>query len=85
MGNSYSGASMIGLASVLDVAKAGDRIFVCSYGSGAGSDAFSIKVTSEIEKKRPKADWRVLEMINNDKEYIDYALYVKHRRKIKSI
>ncbi len=84
IGNTYSGASMIGLASVLDVAKEEQRIFVVSYGSGAGSDAFSIRVTGEIEKKRPKAKWRVLEMIR-EKEYIDYSLYVKHRRKIKSM
>ncbi len=84
IGNTYSGASMIGLASVLDVAKPGQKIFVTSYGSGAGSDAFAITVTGEIDKRRPKAQWRVLEMIR-EKEYVTYSEYVKHRRKIKSL
>ena len=36
LGNTYSGASPIGLAATLDIAKPGDKIFVCSFGSGAG-------------------------------------------------
>ncbi len=48
LGNTYSGASPIGLAATLDIAKPGDTIFVCSFGSGAGSDAFDIEVTDAI-------------------------------------
>ena len=48
--NTYSGSSMIRLAATLDVAKPGDRIFVTSFGSGAGSDAFDITVTDAINQ-----------------------------------
>lgn len=78
IGNTYSGATMVGLASVLDVAKPGDRIFLTSYGSGAGSDAFDITVTKEIENlKRNKAPL-ISELVEN-KEYVDYATYAKYR------
>jgi len=78
IGNTYSGASMLGLASVLDVAKPGDRIMVTSYGSGAGSDSFDITVTEQINKmQRNKAP--LVSQLIEDKEYIDYATYAKFR------
>ena len=76
IGNTYSGATMVGLSSVLDVANPNDRIFLTSYGSGAGSDSFDITVTENIKKlKRKKAPY-VSEMVEN-KEYIDYGTYAK--------
>ena len=76
IGNTYSGASLVGLASVLDVAKPGDRIFLTSYGSGAGSDGFDMTVTDKItELSRNKAP-TIAQMIE-DKEYIDYGTYAK--------
>jgi hydroxymethylglutaryl-CoA synthase len=76
IGNTYSGASLVGLASVLDVAKPGDRVFLTSYGSGAGSDGFDITITDKItELARDKAP-TVAQMIE-DKEYIDYGTYAK--------
>jgi len=82
IGNTYSGSSMIGLASVLDKAKAGDKILVVSYGSGAGSDGFVFTATKNLEKKRAKIP--VLEMIK-EKKYIDYAQYIIQRKKLKSL
>ncbi|MBU0662663.1 MAG: hydroxymethylglutaryl-CoA synthase [Candidatus Diapherotrites archaeon] len=82
IGNTYSGATMVGLASVLDAAKPGDKILAVSYGSGAGSDAFSITATKNISTKRAKVP--LLKMIE-EKKYIDYAMYAKHRRKLKSL
>jgi len=78
IGNTYSGASMVGLASVLDVAKPGDRVFLTSYGSGAGSDSFDITVTDQIsEFSRKKAP--LVSQFVEDKEYIDYSTYAKYR------
>lgn len=77
IGNPYSGSSMIGLAATLDIAKAGDKIFVCSYGSGAGSDAFVFVVTKEIKAYQKKLKDTVAAQIKN-KEYIDYSLIAKN-------
>ncbi|MFH0972114.1 MAG: hydroxymethylglutaryl-CoA synthase [Candidatus Micrarchaeota archaeon] len=82
IGNTYSGSTIIGLASVLDVAKSGDRILVTSYGSGAGSDAFSIRVTKQIEEKGRRQELAVFEQIK-EKAYVNYSIYAKHRKKIK--
>ena len=78
VGNTYSGATMIGLASVLDVAKPGERIFLTSYGSGAGSDAFDITVTDYMTNMvRSKAP--LLSQLIENKEYVDYSTYAKYR------
>lgn len=78
IGNTYSGASILGLASVLDVARPGDRIFLTSYGSGAGSDAFDITVTRNINGLPREKAPLVSQMIEK-KKYIDYATYAKYR------
>jgi len=80
VGNTYSGSSLLGLAATLDVAKPGQRILITSYGSGAGSDSFSIKVTDLIEEKRKKAK-KIQDYIDN-KEYVTYAQYTRLRRGI---
>lgn len=85
LGNTYSASAMIGLAAVLDVAEPGQKILLTSYGSGAGSDSFAITVTDRIKQDGRRAGETVLEMLENDKKYVDYAVYIKHRRKIKSL
>jgi len=80
IGNTYSGSSLLGLAATLDVAKPGQRILLTSYGSGAGSDSFSIKVTDLIEEKR-KIVKKIQDYID-DKEYVTYAKYTRLRRGI---
>ncbi len=80
IGNTYSGAAMIGTAAVLDLAKPGDRILMCSFGSGAGSDSFSFVVTDRINERRdraPKTLWYVAR-----REEIDYAIYARYRGKL---
>ena len=81
IGNTYSASSMIGLAATLDVAKAGDKILMISYGSGSGSDAFTITVREGIAERRKNIP-TVQDYIDN-KQYLDYSFYTKHRGKIK--
>jgi len=79
IGNTYAGASLIGLTAVLDVAQPGDRILAVSFGSGAGSDAFSLRVTEQINRREGAPKTR--DYIARRKE-IDYATYVRFRRKL---
>lgn len=81
LGNTYSGSCMMGLAAILDIAKSEDRIFVTAYGSGAGSDAFSLTVTDKIEEIRNGAP--SVEKLLANPIYVDYATYAKHKGKIK--
>lgn len=80
IGNTYSGASMLGLAHVLDFAKPNDTILVTSYGSGAGSDSFVLKVTDRITKVQKNA--RQVQDYVDHKHNINYATYAKYRGKI---
>jgi hydroxymethylglutaryl-CoA synthase len=81
LGNTYSGSSLLGLAAVLDVASPGERILLTSYGSGAGSDSFSIMVTEAVDSKRMLAP-PVMYYLDK-REYIDYSTYARFRRLFK--
>ena len=80
IGNAYSASSLLGLTSVLDVAKPGERIVMTSFGSGASSDSFCFKVTDNIEEKRNLAP-KTEDYIQKTK-YVDYAVYCKYRGKL---
>jgi hydroxymethylglutaryl-CoA synthase len=81
LGNTYSGASPIGLTAILDVARPGNRILMVSYGSGAGSDAFIYTVTGRIRDVQDKAT-KTRDMLDKNKVYLDYGTYAKYRGKI---
>ncbi|MEO2240956.1 MAG: hydroxymethylglutaryl-CoA synthase [Euryarchaeota archaeon] len=81
IGNTYSGSSLLGFVRVLDQAEPGDRILLVSYGSGAGSDAFSFVVTDRIEKVRERAP--LLEEYLRDRVYVTYGEYAKMKRKLR--
>ena len=80
IGNTYAGSALIGLSAVLDEAKPGQRILMVSYGSGAGSDAFDLRVTDRIVAAQRLAP--------STRDYIrrrtpiDYAQYVRFRKKL---
>lgn len=80
IGNTYAGSALIGLTAILDIAEPDDRVLVVSYGSGAGSDAFSLKVTDLI-RGRQEAAPRTEDYVNRRVE-IDYATYARYRRKL---
>ena len=81
IGNTYAGSAVIGLTATLDVAQAGDRVLVVSYGSGAGSDAFSLLITDRIDAARDRA--LTTEAYIDRRVEIDYATYTRYRDKLK--
>jgi len=80
IGNTYAGSSLIGLSAVLDQAQPGEWILVASFGSGAGSDVFSIQVTEKILERRDRA--LSTEAYIDRRTDIDYAQYARMRGKI---
>lgn len=84
IGNSYAATTMLGLSAVLDVARPGQKIFMVSYGSGAGSDAFIWETTDalvKIQTSKIKRKQTVLDQVGQ-KTYINYVEYLKQTHKI---
>jgi hydroxymethylglutaryl-CoA synthase len=79
IGNTYAGSSLLGLASVLDLAKPDERILLVSYGSGSGSDAFSIVVQNSAHRGNPVP---LVSHFVERKRYINYSQYIRHRQKL---
>jgi hydroxymethylglutaryl-CoA synthase len=80
VGNTYAGASVLGLTDILDRANPGERIMIASFGSGAGSDAFSFMVTDKIKNavnRAPRTQQYVDRAIK-----INYGKYARWRKKI---
>ena len=80
IGNAYAASSLLGLTAILDQSNPGDRILLASFGSGAGSDAFSFVTTDLIKERRGLAP-RTSAYVARRKA-IDYGLYVRYRRKL---
>jgi hydroxymethylglutaryl-CoA synthase len=81
IGNTYSGAALLGLTCALDQAKPEDRILLASYGSGAGSDVFSFSVTDRLPDARTRSV--PLRRYIDRKKEIDYALYARYQNKLR--
>jgi len=80
IGNTYSGAALAGLCATLDVAQPGDTIFMASYGSGAGSDAYALTVTERLLERRARAPLTATYL--RRAVFVDYAIYAKWRGKL---
>jgi hydroxymethylglutaryl-CoA synthase len=80
IGNVYAGSSLIGLSAVMDEAQPGDRILLVSYGSGAGSDAISLRASEHLPDRQGLAP-RTQDYIQRRTE-IDYATYARFRDKL---
>jgi hydroxymethylglutaryl-CoA synthase len=81
IGNTYSGAALIGLANVLEHAEPGQRILVVGYGSGAGSDAFDVLTTDALATFDRSFGTPVQTYLDTGVE-ISYSTYAKFRGKI---
>jgi hydroxymethylglutaryl-CoA synthase len=75
MGNTYAASSLLGLCAVLEVAKSKQKILFVSYGSGAGSDAFSLTTTTLLKKKQKLG--KNLKSYLRQKKEIDYVEYLQ--------
>ncbi|MFA5140531.1 MAG: hydroxymethylglutaryl-CoA synthase [Elusimicrobiota bacterium] len=83
IGNTYAGSSLLGLAAVLDVASPGERIFMVSYGSGAGSDGFVFETTENVALRRgdaPSVDC----LLDRRQPVTEYARYLHNAGKIRT-
>jgi len=80
VGNTYAGSAMLGLTAILDEARPGDRLLLVSFGSGAGSDAISLRVTDHIEERRDRAPGT--QVYVQRRKPIDYGTYVRYRGKL---
>ncbi len=81
LGNTYSGASPLGLSAVLDIAKPGDTVMMVSFGSGAGSDSFIFEIKDEILARQDLAI-KTRPQLDENKIYLEYGQYAKFRGKI---
>ncbi|HKY84874.1 MAG TPA: hydroxymethylglutaryl-CoA synthase [Anaerolineales bacterium] len=80
IGNTYAGSALVGLTAILDEAGPDEHILLVSYGSGAGSDAFSLRTTGHLAERRGLAP-TTREYIDRRTE-IDYATYARYRGKL---
>jgi len=80
VGNAYAASSPLGLTAVLDVARPDNRVLLASYGSGAGSDAMSFRITERIlgcQGRAPLTRDYIARRVE-----IDYAGYARYMGKL---
>lgn len=77
VGNTYSAASLLALAAVLDQARPSQKILMVSYGSGSGADAFVFETTAELSRFQD-TQRNVLRAAIKDVKAISYQRYVSN-------
>lgn len=77
VGDTGACATLLGLCRVLATAAAGDKILLCSYGAGSGSQALSFELHHAL--LAPARSWQA---VQDDKKYISYVQYLKLKRNI---
>lgn len=84
IGNSYSATTLLGLSAVLDIAKPNQKIFMVSYGSGAGSDAFVWETTSALTamQKQKQTNHQTVADHIAQKTLINYVQFLKQTHKL---
>ena len=73
---------VLGLTAVLDIVKPGQSVFMCSYGSGAGSDGFIFRITDRITGVQDLA-LKTTDYLDKNQVYLEYGAYAKYRKKIR--
>jgi hydroxymethylglutaryl-CoA synthase len=84
IGNSYTATTLVSLAALLDIATPGQRIFMVSYGSGAGSDGFVWETTERLTalQKKRREDKNTVEDQIAKSIPIDYIQFLKQTHKL---
>jgi hydroxymethylglutaryl-CoA synthase len=80
-GDTGASSPLIGLAKVLDEAKPGQRILLCSYGHGTGSDAISLVVTEKIVDYQNNKYYSVQSELNDNLINVNYSEAMKYEFK----
>ncbi len=87
IGNTYSASCLLALTAVLEKAKPGERILLASFGSGAGSDGFVLRVTERLEEWRAARERAGLESIEvelgqDHTDELTYGQYARQQGKV---
>lgn len=78
IGDCGSASALLGLANVLDMAKPGEKILLCSYGFGAGADAFVLETTNNISSWNPR---KTVKDLLDYKRIVNYADAIRYEYK----
>lgn len=79
IGNTYAANCFLGIIRALELADSGDRVLVGSYGSGAGADCFSVRVTG---RNATRESSRLEDFLKQSVSVGDYGEYLRMTRQV---